>query len=75
MKLLLKLILFIIVNPSSYFLIHQFRRLNQKKQLLEAALNVLDPTILQDIVITLHTGLTDKTFANLIAPYPEAKNM
>lgn len=58
-----------------YFLVHQFRRLNQKKQLLEAALETLNPAVLKDIVITLRMGLTDKAFAELIEPYPEARDL
>jgi len=58
-----------------YFLVHQFRRLKQKKQLLQQALLSSNPVILQDIVITLRMGLSDLTFANLISPFPEARDL
>jgi len=58
-----------------YFQLHQFRRLRQKKQLLQEAIASADPFVLRDIVLTLRMGLSDLTFAELIEPFPEAKEL
>jgi len=63
------------LNNAQYFLVHQFRRLKQKKQLLQAALASCNAMVLRDIVITIKMGLADLTFANLISPYPEARDL
>lgn len=62
-------------SPPPYFLLHQFRKLSQKRQLLEAALAVPDPTILRDVLVIIQAGLSDPAFADLLELFPEAKNM